>query len=168
MARRQGTTDSMSITAGITAAKASLDLTKVLMDLLNRPNIDPVDVRGKVHELLIHLVNAQVALGEAQVEISELHHQLDNRQELKAIQEDLEIEPDGQYYYRASERTANKHIPYCPVCWGDKAELVPLTVLAEGTAFTCSIHKGQYFTKAYIEALKASQNRQPPRRFRNL
>jgi hypothetical protein len=50
MARRQGTTDSMSITAGITAAKASLDLTKVLMDLLNRPNIDPVDVRGKVHE----------------------------------------------------------------------------------------------------------------------
>jgi hypothetical protein len=158
----------MSITAGITAAKASLDLTKVLMDLLNRPNIDPVDVRGKVHELLIHLVNAQVALGEAQVEISELQNQLDNRRELKAIQEDLEIDPDGQYYYRTSERTANKHIPYCPVCWGDKAKLVPLTILAEGLAFQCSIHKSQYHTKGYIKALKAAENRRQPMRFHNL
>jgi hypothetical protein len=43
----------MSITAGLTAAKASLELTTKLMDLLNRPEIDVADVRAKTHEMLI-------------------------------------------------------------------------------------------------------------------
>ncbi|MEI9974285.1 MAG: hypothetical protein WDO73_20890 [Ignavibacteriota bacterium] len=52
----------MSIAAGITPAKASLELAK-LIGKLNHPNIDVADVRAKVHEMLIHMLNAQVALG---------------------------------------------------------------------------------------------------------
>jgi hypothetical protein len=66
----------MPVGEGISAVKASLELAKLLSDRLNRPEIDVADVRSKVHEMLIHMVNAQVALGEAQIEISELRQQL--------------------------------------------------------------------------------------------
>ena len=85
----------MQIAAGITAAKAALDLTTKLTDALNRPNIDPEDVKAKLHEMLIHLVNAQSALGEAHVEISELRQRLTDRAENAQIAADLEMHKGG-------------------------------------------------------------------------
>src|ERR1035437_5431156 len=103
MGRGQGTKGLMSVVAGITAAKASLELTTKILDLVNRPQIDAADVRGKVHEMLIHLVNAQVALGEAHVEISDLRRQLEERDGLKALDADMEFQIDGGFYVRKSE-----------------------------------------------------------------
>jgi hypothetical protein len=155
----------MPIIEALTAAKAALDISGKISDLVNRPNIDVTEVRANVHQMLIHLVNAQSGLSEAQLEISELRQQLDERERIRAIEADLEIEPDGQYYYRKSERSASKQIQYCPVCWGDKDKLVPLTHSAESTLFECGIHKTKYCTKVYIEALKQQQSARTNRRF---
>jgi hypothetical protein len=149
----------MSVIAGLTAAKATLELTTKVMDLLNRPNVDVHAVRGHLQEMLIHVVNAQVALGEAHVEISDLRHQLEDREDRKAIEADLQIEPDGQFYFRPSERASGKDIPYCPICWGDKNRLVPLVPFGEGQAFQCGIHKTRYHKKVYLDAIKAANQR---------
>jgi polyhydroxyalkanoate synthesis regulator phasin len=141
----------MSISAGITAAKASLDLTKVLMDLVNRPQIDAENVRSKLHEMLIHLVNAQVSLGEAQVEISDLRHIVDERQTLRALQEDMDFEPDGGFLLKKSEKAVRVYNPHCPVCWGSDQKAVPLKPTMPGSYF-CVIHKCSYVTEAYREA----------------
>ena len=113
----------MSVTAGITAVKASLDLAKLLSDRLNRPDIDVADVRTKVHEMLIHMVNAQVALGEANVEISKLRCELDDCKALKDIESSLEF-AEHTYWCRTSGNKLDG--PYCPTCWDDKRKLIRL------------------------------------------
>jgi hypothetical protein len=148
----------MPIAETIVALKGALDVSKIVNDLVNRSDIDVVEVRSKVHQMLIHVVNAQTGLAQTQMEIYDLQQQLNDRERLKVIEADLEIDPDGQYYYRKSERSAGKQIQYCPVCWGDKDKLVPLTHLAESTLFECGIHKTKYPTKLYIEALNRQQS----------
>ena len=155
----------MPIIEALTAAKAALDISGKISDLVNRPHIDAAEVRANVHQMLIHLVNAQSGLSEAQVEIAELRQKLDDQERIRAIEADLEIEPDGQYYYRKSERSAGKQIQYCPVFWGDKGKLIPLTHTAESTLFECGIHKTKYPTKVYIEALKRAQSARTNMRF---
>lgn len=108
----------MSIAAGITATKAALEVAKMTMDKLNSATIDATAIRTNVQELLIHVVNAQVALGEAQVENSELRHQLDDREALKALADDVEYVQDGGFLVLKSDREQERLVPYCPVCWG--------------------------------------------------
>lgn len=93
----------MAILEGIAAGKAALDVSKIIMDMVNRPDGNLADVRGKVSELLIHVVNAQVALGEARVEISELQTLLDDREALKALNNDMDFHVDGGFFIRKSE-----------------------------------------------------------------
>jgi len=160
-----GPKEHLAILEALTAAKAALDISGKISDLVNRPNIDANEVHANVHQMLIHLVNAQSGLSEAQREIAELRQQLDDRARIRTIDADLDIEPDGQFYYRQSERSAGEQIQYCPVSWGDKGKLVPLTHTAEGTLFECGIHKTKYPTKAYIDALKRQQSARTNRRF---
>ena len=84
----------MSVAEGLTAAKAGVDLAKRLMDTLNRPDVDVHGVRGQLQEMLIHVVNAQVALAEAQMEISELRQKVEDRNALRSINETLEFAED--------------------------------------------------------------------------
>jgi hypothetical protein len=137
----------MSISAGITAVKASLDLAKVLSDRLSRPELDVGDVRAKVHEMLIHMVNAQLALGDAQVEISDLRRELDNRAELRALDADVEFRVDGGFFVRKSEAQTGL-IAYCPLCWKSDGKIIPLKASTGELAgcFSCSIHKTEYKT----------------------
>lgn len=93
----------MTILEGIAAAKAALDVTKVIDDLVNRPTLDVVAVRTKVHEMLIHLVNTQSALSSVQVEIMELRQQLDNRQERSGTRSRQRI-CRRWWLYRSQER----------------------------------------------------------------
>ena len=123
------------------------------MDLLNRPNIDVPDVRSKVHEMLIHLVNAQVALGEAQIEISELRGKLDDREAIKLLAEDMEFIQDGGFYRRKSESAGGVFNPYCPVCWGNNQKAIPLAPILNGF-YTCAFHKTNYQTQAAREEQK--------------
>jgi hypothetical protein len=142
----------MSIAAGITATKATLDVAKILSDLVSRPNIDAVDVRGKLHELLIHAVNAQTALAEAQLEMSELRNQLQEQNRLREIDADLEMDLEGRYLVRKSEK-ARGLIPYCPTCWG-YTKLVPLTLTQHPGAFKCALHDIYFDSREHREYIK--------------
>lgn len=146
----------MSVTAGIAAVKASLELAKLLSDKLDRPDIDVADVRAKVHEMLIHMVNAQVALGDANAEISDLRGRLQDRQREAAIEASLEFGED--LYWR---RTADHGFdgPYCPTCWDDDRKLIHLKFVAEGSfpmregrrrRYDCVLHKTEYFVPVGI------------------
>ena len=140
----------MAIAEGIAATNAALKLATVISDLVNRPNIDPVEVRGKLHELLIHAVNAQSAIGEANVEIRELRQSLDNREELKTLAGDLEMNVHSLFLVRKSEKERGL-IPYCPTCWGADSKLVPLALVKLPGSFTCPIHKVNYKSQDHIE-----------------
>jgi hypothetical protein len=140
----------MSIAAGITATKATLDVAKILSDLVNRPNIDAADVRGKLHELLIHAVNAQTALAEAQLEMSELRNRLQEQNRLKEIDADLEMDLEGRYLVRKSEKERGL-IPYCPTCWGGDTKLVPLTLIQQPGAFKCAVHDVFFESPEHLE-----------------
>jgi hypothetical protein len=143
----------MPILEGITATKAALDVSRAVLDLLNRPDINAADIRAKVNELLMHVVNAQVALGDAHVELSELRRQLDDRQELNALQVDMDFVTDGQFYVKKSEKEKGL-IPYCPVCWSADRKAVHLGLLVSPGSFNCCIHNTRYFTQQYETAMQ--------------
>lgn len=150
----------MAILEGITATKSALDVSKLLMDLLNRPDINVADVRGKVHELLIHVVNAQVALGEAQVELNTLRNELLDKEALKALEADVEFEQDGKFWVRKSERQSGL-IPYCPACWGEQRKLVVMAPYSKPGVFRCPLHtKTAYSTSVHSEWLKKQPQQQ--------
>src|ERR1035437_6602561 len=135
----------MSVLAGLTATKAALDVAKLTMDKLNSASIDVHGVRSNVQEMLIHVVNAQVSLGEAQTEIAELREEIRNRDALKSIEADLEYQKDGGFYLRKSDGAF-----CCPTCWGDRQRVVPITPMANGR-FRCPIHESSYETEANKE-----------------
>ena len=140
----------LSITAGITAIKATLELTQLVSDLVSRPNIDAVDIRSKLHELLIHAVSAQSALAEAGIEMAELRRQLDDRESLKALDDDMDFVIDGGFYIKKSE-TAKGLIPYCPVCWKVDSRTVHLDHLKGPGLYSCTLHKSYYATAEHNE-----------------
>jgi hypothetical protein len=148
----------MSVVEGLTAAKAGVELAKRLMDVLNRPDVDVNEVRGKLQEMLIHVVNAQLALGDAQIEISELRHRLDERDALKALQDDMDFQIDGGFYIRKSEADKGL-IAYCPLCWHKDHNTVPLATHDTRGFFRCSIHGSIYRTK---ECRERERQRQAP------
>jgi hypothetical protein len=140
----------MSIAAGITATKAFLDVRKMVSDLIERPHFDAAEVRNKLHEMLIHVVNIQTAVADTQVEITELRQQLDDRGMLKALQADLEMDPVARYWVRKSEKELGL-IPYCPTCWGSDSKLVPLAIRHHPGTFECAIHKTLYHSAEQLE-----------------
>lgn len=74
--------------------------------------------------MLIHVVNAQVAQGETNVEISDLHQQIASQKALSAVETDLQFQPDGGFYVRKSDGPI-----CCPACWGDRQKVVPMASL---------------------------------------
>jgi len=148
----------MSITAGIAAVKASLDVAKIVSDRLNVPDVDVADVRAKVHEMLIHMVNAQIALGEAHGNILELQRQLEDRKALELLKADMDFMSDGGFYVRRSEREKGAFNPCCPVCFGLNERAVSLVPLANGY-YTCAVHKAAYKTTAYREEEKRREEK---------
>src|SRR4051812_39261571 len=122
----------MGIAEAIAAGKALVEASKLAKDLVNHPDADPHRVRATVQEMLIHLTTAQTGLAEAQQEIMELRSILDERAERKQIGDDLEFVQDGGFWIRKSDNALGRHIPYCPLCWGDQQKLVPLTPFSEG------------------------------------
>jgi hypothetical protein len=84
---------------------------------------------GKTHEVVGQVINLQSAMLELQSKLTELieenrdlREQLANKDWLDGISADLEMQKDGQFLIRKSERDAGQQIPYCPVCWGEKSE----------------------------------------------
>lgn len=139
----------MTVAEALAAIRAALEVRKVIEDRLNRPEVDTVDIRSKVHEMLIHLSNTQVGLNEAQVEISELRRRIADLENDKALAADLEMVPVSQYYVRRSEKEAGSFVPYCPTCWGAEGKRVALAPGVEQGTFRCAIHRTLYYTEDY-------------------
>jgi hypothetical protein len=153
----------MSITAGITATKATLDVAKLLMDRLNAPEVDVHDIRLKVQEMLIHTVNAQIALGDANnglhiaaEENRELKRKIQKLRDSKATTEGL-IFADEVYLRWKSEGVLDG--PFCPACWDIDTKLVRLKLArtnpSEGCPdgkpcrrYDCVVHKISYYIPA--------------------
>src|ERR1700732_5284134 len=120
----------MNITAGITATKATLDVAKLLMDKLNTPEVDVHDVRLKVQEMLIHTVNAQIALGDANnslhiaaEENRELKREIQKLRDSKATTEGLVFADEVCLRWKSDGVLDG---PFCPACWDIDSKLVRL------------------------------------------
>ena len=137
----------MEIAGGISATKAGFDLIKGIRELLKREKVDPQEISARLLELQELLLQAQSALGDAQEENRQLRQQLANSDAIKELEADLEMEPDGQFLVRNSEKKDGKYIPYCPICWGESNKLIPLTPLASAGYFDCVLHKARFRTK---------------------
>jgi hypothetical protein len=154
----------VDIANGIAAGKALLDVAKLVTDMVNSPNPDVVAVRSKIHEMLIHAVNAQMALGEARVEITTLQQQLDDRLVFKTLQADMEFRLDGSFFIRSSEASRGL-IAYCPICWEVDRKAVPMKSSEGMSCFNCPVHKTFYETQEYrqkrLERRGTTVRRQP-------
>jgi hypothetical protein len=140
--------ESMPIAEGIAAAKGALDVSKLVLDLLRRPNVDGQAVRDKLLELQDLIFSAQRALGDAEEENRQLRRQLDDRVALKALEEDLEFCSDGAFLRRKSEVAKRLDNPYCPACWGEKRLAVPLAPMEVTGYYRCPLHDVSYKTEA--------------------
>ena len=67
---------------------------------------------------------------------------------LRKVKEDLEMQTDGQFYLRKSERGKGL-IPYCPACFETAGKLVPLVEDEAQGMFRCAIHQLPHYTKEY-------------------
>ena len=171
---------SMSVIAGLTATKAALDITKIVMDKLNTATVDVHAVRASVQELLIHVVNAQIALGEARVEISDLRQHLDELQSAKSLAESV-VSVHNLYWKKLDEGYLEG--PFCPSCWHQpKQQLTRMRFIAEDDyylpgqiggatekkrSFTCPLHstdpKGYYLvTSQHFTYVREPWSAPPP------
>jgi len=135
----------MAIGEAITAGKALVEVSKLVVNLINSPDYDAQHVRQKVQEMFIHLVSLQTSLSEAQQEILELRSKLDDRQVRKVLDADMDFRIDGGFYIRKSE-SAKGVIAYCPICWKKDDKAVPLQASSLDGCFNCSIHETEYKT----------------------
>ncbi|MEJ7609179.1 MAG: hypothetical protein WKF37_23630 [Bryobacteraceae bacterium] len=153
----------MSITAGLAATKAALDVTKIVMDKLNRPEVNVHDIRAQIQEMLIHVVNAQIALSDAQSAVhsaDETNRQL--RAEITALKDAQAVRQDlifGDEVYLRKETNGKLDGPFCPACWDIDGKLVRLKLdyignyagAAQGSLcrkYDCIVHKISYFMSA--------------------
>lgn len=150
----------MSIAAGLTATKATLDIAKALMDRLNTPNVDVHDVRMKVQEMPIHVVNAQIALGEVQSAVHaaeddnrQLRRELETLKDSRAVADSL-VFADEVYLRRKKDGSFDG--PFCPACRDIDGKLVRLKLGGKGQyggcpdqtpcrKYDCITHKISYF-----------------------
>jgi hypothetical protein len=142
----------MGILEGVAAIKATVEAAKLTSDLLNRPNLDRDQIRSNLSELLIHATNAHLALAEAQLQISDLRGQLEDKGAFEALKADIEHVADGGFLIKKSDKAAGNFIPYCPICLAERKLAIPLIPMANGY-YTCSTHQeASYRTTAYREA----------------
>lgn len=89
---------------------------------------------------MVHLTNAQTGLAEAQQEIMELRHKIDDRTALLELAADMDFQTDGHFFVRKSE-SGKGVIAYCPMCWKDNDKPIPMQGLGKPGSFRCNIHK---------------------------
>ena len=140
----------MPIAEGLVATKAAFEVSKIALDLCRYPKLDAGQVQAKLLELQSLILSAQFALGEALEENRSLKAQLDNREELRVVEADLEMDAVSRYLVRKSEKERGL-IPYCPTCWASDSKLVPLAIWQHPGHFKCAIHSTSYFSPEQLE-----------------
>jgi hypothetical protein len=132
----------MDIAAGLAAIKTSFDVIKGVRELLKHDKLDPVEISNKLRELQEQMLDAQVALGDAQEEIRRLRTEL--AEQLRVREFGIEFQfNEGVYWHR--------DYPYCPNCWD--AERKPIRLdgpyavpdAPSRSSWICPTHKSKYY-----------------------
>ena len=156
----------MSIASGLTATKTALALAEALTRLLKRSDVDPGEVQSRIKELYDYFIEAQQSLAAANQEIGNLRQIIADSKKVADIEADLEMQADGQFYVRKSEKDKGL-IPYYPVCWGTTSKLIPLTQDRYPGCYTCTIHNTRHPTAVFHDWQKTRISRAAtPVRFR--
>src|SRR5271170_3964822 len=145
----------------ITATKGAVDVIKSIVDLCNRPDVDVSAIQRQLIELNGLIVSTQLAVTNTQISLStallanqELRSQLDDREALQTLRNDMEHVQDGGFCIRRSEKEKGLFVPYCPVCLGLDNKANPLVPMSTGY-YSCAVHgDATYKTSAYREEQK--------------
>jgi hypothetical protein len=148
----------MSFTAGLTAAKAGHDLISRALELVKREDVDRNEVMARLTELQGLVLETRRALGDGEDENRNLRRKVEDAERRQADDNDLEFVQDGGFWIRKSQKAQEVFCPLCPVCWGEKHQLVPLTPMAQGDC-RCAIHAAMYSTRAYHDAQRQEEAR---------
>ena len=130
----------------LAAVATALRALKSISDIAK--NVNSIELTQKIIELQNSVLEMQQQMTELSDNNRSLKNQLEEQMSLQAIGDDMEFLEDGGFYIRQSERTAGKHIAYCPLCWKADHKDVPLKESGRGYFF-CPIHKVGYETEAY-------------------
>jgi hypothetical protein len=139
----------MLITEGLAALKTAFELGYTINQRVKEGKLQAPEITDLLLRLQQSILDSQRALNEAAEEVRELKEQLAAKNELEELQKDMLWVNDGGFWLRKSDREAGNHIPYCPLCWGEKRNLVPLNLLLKQGRYRCDIHKSYYETDSY-------------------
>jgi len=142
----------MDIVTALATLKNGSQVAKTIAELVKQPQIDPNEIAARLLVLQEMMINCREALNEASEEMAKLREEVAENDRRKGLEADLDMDPDGQFYIRNSEKAQGKYIPYCPVCWGNNVRLVPLTRTSSRGLFQCKLHHVTFETKAYRES----------------
>ncbi|MEQ1945815.1 MAG: hypothetical protein ABL995_01410 [Bryobacteraceae bacterium] len=149
----------MAIAEGLSATKAGFDLLKSALEMLKREQVDRQEVAAQLLELQGLLMDTRQALVDAEEENRSLKAAMEERDRLDALRADVDIDTDGHYLYRKSDRAEGKNIPYCPICWGESTNLIALAPgMTKGT-FRCGVHNQAYRTSEYRDEVENRNQR---------
>lgn len=87
-------------------------------------------------EMVNQLIEIKLALSEMQEENNSLKKRIEELEQTKVTEEDLEIQPKG-YFIKKSEREAGINVKYCAACWQNTKKLMPYTT-SVGRGMQCN------------------------------
>jgi hypothetical protein len=151
----------VDVVAGLAAIKNGFQIAKSIAELVKQPELDRNELCSRVLLLQELMLGSQEALNDAQEEHRRLKEQIVANDRTREIEQDLDIQEDGHFYVRRSEKEKGV-IPYCQACWGTEHNLVALISTGKPGAFICPIHKATHYTKAYEDYV--NQQRESMRR----
>jgi hypothetical protein len=134
-----------AIASGLSATKTGFDLIKGVRELLKRPDIDTSEVLARLTELQDLMLNAKLALMDADQENQKLNSRIAELARMADFGKDFK--PAHGVYWHSSNA-------YCPICWDVDRKPVrlagPVRNGASGRGdydqWTCPFHKAVYLT----------------------
>jgi TolA-binding protein len=151
----------MEIMTALSSAKTAFELARALQNGLAKGQIKPDEVPARLMELQQHILQMQSVVHDLAEENRVLSQRLDEREALKALNEDMEYVQSGGFYARKSEQLS---IPYCQVCWKKDNLTIPLERTASPGYLRCAVHNTTYETDEYREYLKSVKDGVPMRK----
>jgi hypothetical protein len=149
----------MSFTAGLSASKAGLDLIQRALELVKRDEVDTREVMARLTELQGLVLETRRALSVGEDENRELRRKLEDAQRQQAIEDDLQFVQDGGFWIRKSQQAQGVFCPLCPVCWGERHQVIPLTPMMRKGYYECITHEATYRTLAFHETQRPVSSR---------
>jgi hypothetical protein len=131
-----------AIASGLSAIKTGFELIKSVRELLKDPEVDTSEVLARLIELQDLMLNARVALVDADEENGKLKATIAELTRMAEFGKDFKS-AHGLYWHSLN--------PYCPTCWDVDRKTVrlggPVRVgTRDQNQWTCPFHKSSFLT----------------------